>query len=316
MVVVEREHEAELVDPRLARRAQLDDAVRLLPGAAGPAARRARRRSTPSITLRVASLPCRRVARREYGPRGRTAAEITACERVVCGDGLGGEVGGALEHLERLVLAAGTSQELAPGPVGLDVVAAVALLLEQRGRLAEGRRARASVSPVSARPSASAQSAFPRSCGILVADGFERRSCPADRLVAVAELHRAPAPGRCRGSRRRSGSGFGPKSCSARSKLRPASSARPCAIRMLAAEQVRTREVERVVGDVEQRDRAANVVERGGRAALKVVQPGEATSRAARASRRPSARLPSSSAASSTACARSRSPRSVSAKLR
>ena len=39
MVVVDREHEAQLVDAGLVRRPQLDDAVRLLPGAAGAAAR-------------------------------------------------------------------------------------------------------------------------------------------------------------------------------------------------------------------------------------------------------------------------------------
>src|SRR5580765_4631401 len=40
VVVVDREDEAELVDPGLTRRPQLDGAVRLLPGSAGPAARK------------------------------------------------------------------------------------------------------------------------------------------------------------------------------------------------------------------------------------------------------------------------------------
>ena len=133
-----REHEAELVDPGLARRAQLDDAVRLLPRAAGPAARPARRPARRRS--RCASRRCR-------GAEWRGGSTAPAAEprrrsprrAVVCGGGgLGGQVGGALEHLERLLLAAGAAQELAPGAVGLDVVAPVPLLLEQRGRLPEG----------------------------------------------------------------------------------------------------------------------------------------------------------------------------------
>ena len=56
--------------PGLARRPQLDDAVRLLPGAPRAAAGERRRPATPSITLRVASPACRQGgAKGERAPR-------------------------------------------------------------------------------------------------------------------------------------------------------------------------------------------------------------------------------------------------------
>src|SRR5205085_7060825 len=130
------------------------------------------------------------------GLRGGSTAPAAAPRRrsplraVVCGGGrLRGEVGGALEHLERLLLAAGAAQELAPRAVGLDVVAPVPLLLEQRGRLPEGvvravgvarQRERFGQGPERVAP-------FVR---ILDPHGLERGACPAQRFLAVAKLNR------------------------------------------------------------------------------------------------------------------------------
>ena len=224
------------------------DAVRLLPGAApGPAAREPGDQHAVDHAARgVAPVP--QVARREYRPRGRTAAEITEASACPGERARRRDRRRARAPRGAWSLTAGAAEELCPRP---------GMPRRSRARGPPSRAARvawrkessaASVSPVSARPSASAQRAFPFSCGYSSPTASSaaraRRSC----LFAVARAVPRAWPGRCGGPRDRLVSGLGPKSCSARSKLRPASSARPCAIRMSPREQVGAGEMQRVVG--------------------------------------------------------------------
>src|SRR5439155_12136396 len=95
------------------------------------------------------------------------------------------------EHLERGFLTPGPAQELAPGPVGLDVVAPVAVLLEYLGRLAEGLVG-AVVIAGERQPLGQGPESVAALVGELLAGDPQRRLCTLDGFLAAAEEHRAP----------------------------------------------------------------------------------------------------------------------------
>ena len=126
---------------------------------------------------------------------------------------------------------------------------------------------------------------MPCSAGILVADGVDRRPGAADGLLAVAERHGAL---RLVGAEVREVDRFGvrPEQLLGEVEVPPGVLGPPLGHQDVAAQQVGAGEVQGVVGDGEQRDRPADVVERGGGRALDVVQAWRATSRGGRASTR------------------------------
>jgi hypothetical protein len=150
----------------------------------------------------------------------------------------------------------------------------VALFLEQRGRLAEGVVCRVGLAgqrkALGQRPER-----VPLLVGVLVAHRLERRTCPPDRLFAVAELSRAPRLVRVEP---REVDGLWVRTEELLGDIEVAAGFLGTALRHqdVAAEQVGASEVQRVVRHGKQCDRAPYVVERGGRAALEVVQAGEA----------------------------------------